>query len=67
MWAVEAKKFGDNPDYFYTSGLTEAESKRMHKQLANSGEWGFVRSWDKQAEWEAEEAQKRIDNFFANK
>jgi hypothetical protein len=67
MWAVEAKKYGNNPDYFYTSGLTEAESKRMHKKLANSGEWGFVRSWDKRAEWEAEEAQKRIDNFFANK
>jgi hypothetical protein len=63
MWAVEAKKFGDNPDYFYISGLTETESKRMHKQMANSGEWEFVRSWDKVAEWEQEKANKRIRNW----
>ena len=51
MWAIEAKNFGNNPDYFYVSGLTQEESKRMHKSMANSGEWAMVRSWDKVAEW----------------
>lgn len=63
MWAVEAKNFGDNPDYFYVSGLTQEESKRMHKSMANSGEWAMVRSWDKVAEWEQEEANERIRNW----
>lgn len=63
MWAVEAKNFGDNPDYFYISGLTEEESKKMHKDFANSGEWAMVRSWDKQAEWEREKANERIRNW----
>ena len=63
MWAIEAKNFGDNPDYFYVSGLTQEESKRMHKSMANSGEWAMVRSWDKVAEWEQEEANERIRNW----
>lgn len=63
MWAVEARNYGENADYFYLSGLTQAESKKMHKDLANSGEWAMVRSWDKQAEWEQEEANKRIRNW----
>jgi hypothetical protein len=63
MWAVEARKYGDNPDYFYMSGLTQAESRRRHKKLANSGEWGFVRSWDKTAEWEQQKADERIRNW----
>ena len=52
MWAIEAKNFGENPDYFYLSGLTEAESRKKHKQFSNSGEWAFVRTWSKTAEWE---------------
>ena len=63
MWAVEARKYGDNPDYFYMSGLTQAESRRRHKKLANSGEWGFVRSWDKTAELEQQKADERIRNW----
>lgn len=60
MWAVEARKFGDQPDYFYMSGLTATESRRRHQKLANSGEWAMVRSWDLQAEWEREQADLRI-------
>jgi len=63
MWAIEAKNFGDHPDYFYVSGLTEAESKKMHNSMANSGEWAMVRSWDKVAEWEQEKANERIRNW----
>ena len=63
MWAVEAKNFGDNPDYFYMSGLTEAESRKRHKAMANSGDWAMVRSWDLQAEWEQEKANERIRNW----
>lgn len=59
-WAVEARNYGDNPDYFYVSGLTEKESRRRHSQLSNSGKWAFVRSWDKQAEWEQEQSAQRI-------
>ena len=60
MWAVEARNYGDNADYFYMSGLKEAESLRLHNELANSGEWAMVRSWDRGAELEAEAADLRI-------
>ena len=63
MWAVEAKNFGENDDYFYMSGLTQAESKILHKYFSNSGEWAYVRSWDKVAEWEQEKANERIRNW----
>lgn len=63
MWAVEAKNFGDNPDYFYMSGLTQSESRKLHSDLSNSGEWAMVRSWDKIAEWEQEKANQRIRNW----
>lgn len=51
MWAIEAKNFGDNPDYFYISGLTKEESRKLHSDLDRSKEWAMVRSWDKQVEW----------------
>ena len=60
MWAVEARNYGDTPDYFYMSGLTEKESLRRHNRLANSGKWAMVRSWDRGAELEAEAADRRI-------
>lgn len=63
MWAVEARNYGDNPDYFYMSGLTQKESRRRHAQLSNSGEWAYVRSWDLQAEREQEKANERIRNW----
>ena len=63
MWAVEARKYGENPDYFYMSGLTQAESRRRHKKLANSGEWGYVRSWDLVAEMEQKKSDERIKNW----
>ena len=63
MWAVEARSYGENADYFYMSGLTEAESKRRHNKLWKSGKWAMVRSWDKQAEWEQEQAAKRIKEW----
>ena len=63
MWAVEAKNFGDNPDYFYMSGLTQTESRKRHADLSNSGKWAMVRSWDLVAEWEQEKANERIRNW----
>ena len=60
MWAVEARKFGENPDYFYMSGLTQTESRRRHCKLATSGEWAVVRSWDLKVQWEREQADLRI-------
>lgn len=64
MWAVEAKTFGDNPDFFYTSGLTEAASRKLHTDLANSGEWPYVRSWNTEADREQKEADARIKAYF---
>jgi len=66
MWAIEARNFGDNPDYFYMSGLTQSESRKHHSQLSNSGKWAMVRSWDLQAEWEQEQANERIKNWKNN-
>lgn len=63
MWAVEAKNFGENQDYFYMSGLTEKESRARHAKLSNSGKWAYVRSWDLVAEWEQAEANLRIARF----
>jgi len=54
MWAVEARNYGDKPDYFYISGLTQAEARKEHAKLSNSGKWAMCRSWDKQVEWEME-------------
>lgn len=50
MWAVEAKTFGDNPNYFYMSGLTQEQSRELHSQLDLSKEWAMIRSWNKQQE-----------------
>lgn len=63
MWAVEARNYGENKDYWYMSGLTEAESRRRHSKLANSGKWAMVRSWDLVVEWEKEKAAERIKNW----
>lgn len=60
MWAVEAKNFGENKDYFYMSGLTEKESRARHAKLSNSGKWAYVRSWDLAVEWEQEQSNQRI-------
>jgi hypothetical protein len=60
MWAVEARNYGEEPDYWYMSGLTEAESRKRHAVLSNSGKWAMVRSWDLVAEWEREAADRRI-------
>ena len=47
MWYVEARKYGENRDYFYTSCLTKAESRERHKKLFEEG-WAYVHSakWD---------------------
>lgn len=65
MWAVEAKNYGsiDNPA-FYKSGLTEAQSRRLHSKLSNSGDWPYVRSWDLEAEAESRAATQRINDYF---
>lgn len=63
MWAVEARNYGENPDYFYMSGLTQKEARKRHAEMSNSGKWAMCRSWDKVAEWEQEKANERIRNF----
>mgnify|MGYP006899592674 CR=1 FL=1 len=60
MWAVEARNYGEKPDYWYMSGLTEKESRSRHANLSNSGKWAMVRSWDLKAQWEQEAADRRI-------
>lgn len=60
MWAVEARNYGDRPDYWYMSGLTAAEARARHSKLANSGKWAMVRSFDLVAQWEQEAADRRI-------
>jgi hypothetical protein len=52
MWVVEARKFGQNPDYWYMSGLTQEESKARHQELYDQG-WAMVHSY----EYENEEKQ----------
>ena len=66
MWAVEARNYGEKADYWYMSGLTAAESRKIHGQLSNSGEWAMVRSWDLVVELEQEQANKRIKNWKKN-
>lgn len=63
MWAVEARNFGENPDYFYMSGITQKEARRRHAKLSNSGEWSSVRSWDLVAEMEQRLSNKRVKNW----
>jgi hypothetical protein len=60
MWAIEAKTFGEDPNYFRMYGLTEAESRRIHKEMTDSGEWPYVRSWDAEAERKQSESDARI-------
>jgi hypothetical protein len=63
MWAVEARNYGEEKDYFYMSGLTEKEARRRHAQISNSGKWAMCRSWDLVAELEQQQANERIRNF----
>jgi hypothetical protein len=63
MWAVEARNYGEEKDYFYMSGLTEKEALRRHAQMSNSGKWAMCRSWDLVAELEQQQANERIRNF----
>jgi len=65
MWAIEAKNFGEEKDYFYMSGLTEKQARRKHAQMSNSGKWAMCRSWDLVAEWDRQESNRRIEEFFA--
>lgn len=47
-WAIEAKSFdpeGNQTKHFYTSGLTQSESREKHRQLSLSHEWASIRSW----------------------
>lgn len=50
MWVVEAKTYGKNAEYFRYGPTTAAKARQMHSDLANSGEWAQVRSWDVEAE-----------------
>lgn len=65
MWMVEAKTFclEADPEYFRYGPLTEKQARAIHKELANSGEWAIVRSWDLEAERKQKEADERIKNY----
>lgn len=63
MWAVEAKSFGPEPTRYCVYGLTQAESRKRHSELSNSGKWAIVRSWDLEAEARDREAAERIKNW----
>jgi hypothetical protein len=64
MWVIEAKTFGDDPNYFRMYGLTKEESRRLHKEMADSGEWPYIRSWDAEAEAAQKESDDRITAYF---
>lgn len=64
MWAVEAKTLGEEPNFFRMYGMSESEARRLHTDLANSGEWPYVRSWNTEAEREQQEADARIKAYF---
>lgn len=64
MWAVEAKTFGENSNYFRMYGLTAAAARKLHKEMANSGEWPYVRSWDLEEERKQKEADTRVAEYF---
>lgn len=51
MWAVEASKFGDNPEYCYVSGLTKEEAETRFRKLYDEG-WDMVRCFDRTKEME---------------
>jgi hypothetical protein len=46
MWVVEAKTFGKNAQLFRYGPTSESQARKLHSELANSGEWAVVRSWD---------------------
>jgi hypothetical protein len=60
MWIVEAKTFGDDPQYYRYGPVSEKESRRIHEELANSGEWALVHSWSLDAEQKQKESDARI-------
>lgn len=64
MWAVEAKTFGDNSKYFRMYGLTTEAARKLHGELANSGEWPYVRSWNTEEEQKQKEADTRVAEYF---
>lgn len=63
MWAVEARNYNEQKDYFYMSGLTQKEARRRHAQMSNSGKWAMCRSWDMVAEMEQRLSDERVRNW----
>lgn len=60
MWMVEAKTLGEDPQYFRYGPVSEKESRRIHNELADSGEWPVVRSWCLEQERKQKESDARI-------
>ena len=60
MWMVEAKTFGEDPQFFRYGPVSEEESKNIHDSLIDSKEWAVVRSWSPEAERKQEESNARI-------
>ena len=60
MWMVEAKTFGENPQFFRYGPVSEKESIQIHKELADSGDWSLVHSWNIVEKQKQEEADARI-------
>ena len=49
-WIVEARTFGETPSFYRYGPVSKIETKRLHAELSNSGEWPFIRSWSLEAE-----------------
>ena len=44
MWQVEASNA--KGDFQIVSSLSQAASRKLHRELSNSGKWAMVRSFD---------------------
>lgn len=60
MWMVEARTFGEDPQFFRYGPVSEKEARKIHKNLADSGEWAVVRSWSIEEELKQKESDARI-------
>lgn len=60
MWMVEARTFGEDPQFFRYGPVSEKAARKIHGELADSGEWAVVRSWSIEEELEQKESDARI-------
>ena len=58
MWQVEASNA--KGDFYISSSLSQAASRKLHRELSNSGKWAMVRSFDMDSVLRKAEADARI-------